>query len=500
MFSDDGSDLVVIARESGFDRERVRLARARARVGHWVHKWRLTSLLGIGGTASVYAATHRNGARVALKIMHPELASDPERCARFQREGYAANLVGHPGVVSIHDDGVDEHGQPFLVMELLRGASLQSLLGAAPRGLPLEQVLGWAWSLLEILECAHSKRVLHRDIKPSNLFLDEQGRLRVLDFGLAGGAAFSESSGAVTVSGSIQGTPAFMPPEQARGDWVAVDARSDLWATGATLFTLLSGEHVHPAASSQEQLGMAMVVSPRSLRAAKPELPDEVIQFVDRALQFEPDRRFQSAREMAAACRVLAPLAGRLPGDASLLRADVFAPPDRRLETQRTATLSIERAGISRRRPRSVRRLWFAATLALLAVVFVAIAARKSERELAPSASPTAVAAVEPALTPLASGAPTRASAVAERTRVQRETILPRETVVLRQGDEGRASRASVTVAPKVERSAVRPPSTARTPASNFARPLESEAPRVESSPPDGRVRLVDRPELMERK
>jgi serine/threonine-protein kinase len=348
MSSGDPCDPRVADASEGGIEEGARATRARARLGQWVNgKWKLAELLGLGGTAAVYAATHRNGARVAIKMMHAEFTSDVERCARFQREGYAANLIQHPGVVSIHDDGVDEHGQPFLVMELLRGASLQSLLGAAANGMPPERVFDWALTLLEILERAHAKDVLHRDIKPSNLFLDDRGRLRVLDFGLAGGVAFESST--TTVSGSILGTPAFMPPEQARGDWEAVDARSDLWATGATLFSLLTGEHVHSARTAQEQLGMAMMVSPRSVKKAKPELSDGAAEIVDRALCFESARRWQSAREMASAVRRLGFACssghGSVPSKhEEIALAPDTAMPDQRIDTQRTATFSLEYA------------------------------------------------------------------------------------------------------------------------------------------------------------
>jgi serine/threonine protein kinase len=152
-----------------------------------------------------------------------------------------------------------------------------------------------------VLIVAHRKGILHRDLKPSNLFLTREGQVKVLDFGLARAALSAGGDGLITWSGLAMGTPAFMSPEQARGHVRAVDARSDIWGCGATLFTLLSGQHVHFAETSQEQLGMAMIAAPRSLRLAKPDLARETIRWIDRALEFEPDDRWQSAGEMLAA-------------------------------------------------------------------------------------------------------------------------------------------------------------------------------------------------------
>jgi serine/threonine-protein kinase len=464
-----------------------RTARARARVGEWVNrKWQLGELLGTGGTAAVYAATHRNGARVAIKMLHPEFTSDSERCARFQREGYAANLVEHSGVVSIHDDGVDDRGQPFLVMELLRGASLQALLGGAPGGLPAERVLEWALSLLEILERAHAKDVLHRDIKPSNLFLDDRGRLRVLDFGLAGGVAFEAST--TTVSGAILGTPAFMPPEQARGDWDAVDAKSDLWATGATLFTLLTGEHVHLARTAQEQLGMAMMVSPRSLGRANPALPAAIVELVDRALEFEPARRWSSASAMADACRALVPGAEAEPRSQDVSMASAAASfRDPRIDTQKTATLSLDEVVVSRT-PRA--RGPVAGTVAgVVVVIALAIglaalgrAKKPEERPLPASSSTTSL-----------QSAP-RASTV---------TLAPPVTSVApRESSSADQPARSANLAPHHSKPALRP--TRTTPAAFASTKTEEREPAIGDTQGavDGRApgpSLVERRELEER-
>ena len=161
------------------------LEKARQFVGQWVrNKWHIDKLLGVGGMASVYAATHRNGRRGAIKLLLPEISRNAEIRERFLREGYVANRIGHPGVVGILDDDETEEGLAFLVMELLRGASLQARLrqvGVLP---PLE-VLFVADQVLDVLVAAHQAQVIHRDIKPGNVFLLTDGRVKVLDFGLA---------------------------------------------------------------------------------------------------------------------------------------------------------------------------------------------------------------------------------------------------------------------------------------------------------------------------
>src|SRR4051812_16934754 len=157
--------------------------------------------------AVVYAATHRNRKRFAVKMLHPEVAVRQEVRARFIREGYVANTVEHPGVVSVLDDDVTENGSPFLVMELLEGATVEGL-GARSRPLPLRETLTIAHDVLSVLEAAHAKNIIHRDIKPANLFITRQGELKVLDFGIA---RLREATVDVeaTSTGAALGTPAF---------------------------------------------------------------------------------------------------------------------------------------------------------------------------------------------------------------------------------------------------------------------------------------------------
>ncbi len=216
---------------------------ARGRVGRTLReKWRLDALLGVGGMAAVYAGTHRNGKRGAVKVLHPELARSGDARARFLREGYVANAVDHPGAVAVIDDDATEDGLVFMVMELLQGSTLDALAEASPgRVLPLDVVLKAADDLLDVLAAAHANGIVHRDIKPENLFLVRDGALKVLDFGIA---RLKQGDGSVraTRTGDAMGTPAFMPPEQALGNWSEVDGRTDLSGRGRhDVVTLLSG-------------------------------------------------------------------------------------------------------------------------------------------------------------------------------------------------------------------------------------------------------------------
>src|SRR5262245_41452250 len=161
-------------------------AAALTRVGETLHqKWRIDRLIEIGGMAAVYQATHRNGKKVAIKMLHPSLAAHADVRERFLREGYVANQVEHPGAVSILDDDITPEGLPFLVMELLEGESLDAWMSRVGEILPVGDVLAVADQVLDVLAAFHARNVIHRDIKPGNLFVTRAGIVKVLDFGLA---------------------------------------------------------------------------------------------------------------------------------------------------------------------------------------------------------------------------------------------------------------------------------------------------------------------------
>jgi serine/threonine-protein kinase len=278
---------------------------SRARVGSTLdEKWTLESLLGVGGMAAVYAARHRNGARAAVKVLHPNLSRHPEVRERFRREGYAANRVEHPGAVKVLDDHVivdgPDAGTAYLVMELLDGESLQDRL---ERGPPIgeKEFLRIAEGVLEVLQAAHARGVIHRDLKPENLFFVKDDavapagpRVKVLDFGLAR----IQEGQAITSYGLALGTPSFMPPEQAAGRLDEIDGRTDLFALAATGFRIRTGRRIHEGTNAVDLVRkMASLPAPR-IRTVTPDVSESFARVIDRALEFRREDRYESAGAM----------------------------------------------------------------------------------------------------------------------------------------------------------------------------------------------------------
>jgi serine/threonine protein kinase/tetratricopeptide (TPR) repeat protein len=273
-------------------------ASAVRRVGTTIRgKYHLDRLLGIGGMAAVYAATHRNGRRYALKILHADTNGDARR--RFFREAKLANRVTHEGAIHVIDEDVGEEGCPFLVLPLLEGETLRARWERKDHRLPLDEVVWFAWLVLDVLASAHAKSVVHRDIKPENIFLTIDGELRILDFGIA--RIWTGTDATVSRTGTITGTPAFMAPEQVLGRVGEIDGRTDLWAVGATMFTLLSGRYVHEGVTQNEILVSAGSRPAPDLGDIAPSVPPEICAFVKRALAFDVVARWPDAATMRAA-------------------------------------------------------------------------------------------------------------------------------------------------------------------------------------------------------
>lgn len=274
------------------------------RVGTVVNgKWQIDARIGSGGMATVYSATHRNGHRAALKMLHQQLSRDASIRARFLREGYVGNAVGHEGVVKVQDDGVTEDGCAFLVLDLLEGDTIEARRISLGGALPIDEVLEIADQALDALAAAHDKGIIHRDLKPDNVFLCNDGRVKLLDFGLARMKDLQLNGAEATKTGVTIGTPEFMPPEQAQGRRDEVDARSDVWGLGATLFTAMTGKYVHDANTLHEQLIASATRRPRGIRELSPHVPAAVAVVIDRALELEKNDRWESAREMQRAFR-----------------------------------------------------------------------------------------------------------------------------------------------------------------------------------------------------
>ncbi|WP_437764174.1 serine/threonine-protein kinase [Sorangium sp. So ce281] len=289
-------------------------------------KWTIDRLVGIGGMAAVYAATHKIGRREAIKILHPEVARSKDLRARFEREAQAVNRFQHPGVVEIRDIDVTEDGAPFLVMELLDGESLADRLQRLGN-IELGEMLRLMDELLDVLGAAHGQGIIHRDIKLDNLFVEKTGRLKVLDFGIAR-MRDGVKTAMRTRTGATLGTVSYMAPEQVRG--ISVDHRADLFAAGATMFRVIAKRRIHEARTESELLVKMATMAAPPLASVAPETPHALCLVVDRALAFDRDRRYPDARTMQADVRAL--LHGAAPPHASarLAAGDVpsaGAPP-----------------------------------------------------------------------------------------------------------------------------------------------------------------------------
>ncbi len=276
--------------------------RAKARIGALLKgKYTLDRVLGIGGMATVYAATHRNGKEFAVKVLHADLSMRTDTRTRFLREGYLANRVNHPGAVAVLDDDIAEDGGAFLVMELLNGQTVETLWESQRGRLPLPVVAGIGLQLLDVLSAAHARGLIHRDIKPGNLMLTNDGQVKVLDFGIA---RLRDMAGAQTTqTGMVMGTPAFMAPEHAMAKTDEIDAQTDVWAAGATLFTLATGQLVHEAENTQMLLVRAATTPARKVSSLMPAMPSGLADVIDRALVFDKKARWASAAAMQTALR-----------------------------------------------------------------------------------------------------------------------------------------------------------------------------------------------------
>ncbi len=247
-------------------------------------KYRLDRVIGYGGMAVVYGGLHRNGKRVAIKMLLADCCEEPLVVERFVREGYAANAVDHDGVVRVDDDDVTDDGRAFLVMELLDGVSLEDLRDQHGGKLAPGFVLALGYQLLDVLVAAHAKGIIHRDIKPANLFLTKKGELKVLDFGIA---RFRDGNIPKTMTQMRMGTPAYAAPEQMLGNQNLVDARADLFSTGATMFHMITGK-----------LPRDGLVHSRSLAQLVANADQTLVTLIDRSLEEKREARWPDALTM----------------------------------------------------------------------------------------------------------------------------------------------------------------------------------------------------------
>ncbi len=255
-------------------------------------RYKILKRLGSGGMATVYVAEDQElGRRVAIKILNSKHASDEQFVERFRREASSAASLSHSNIVQIYDRGNAE-GTYYIAMELIEGRTLKELL--IERGpSPIPVAVNYARQILAALRFAHRNGVVHRDIKPHNVLVDEEGRVKVADFGIARAGA-SE----MTEVGSIIGTAQYLSPEQARG--APVDASSDLYSVGVVLYELLTGEAPYNGDTPVEIAMKHLSAIPEPPSTKRPDVPPELDQVVLRALAKNPDDRYQNAEEMDA--------------------------------------------------------------------------------------------------------------------------------------------------------------------------------------------------------
>lgn len=269
-------------------------------IGKKLAHYQITKALGRGGMGEVYLAQDEKlGRLVALKLLPDDFKTDPARRARFEREAQTVAALNHPNVVILH--AVEEaDNQPFLVMEYVEGKTLDEIVPAT--GLSMARFLDLALPLTEAVAAAHAKGITHRDLKPQNVMTDSEGRLKVLDFGLAKLLDGPVSSDDMTIAadsqmtrdGVIMGTAAFMSPEQAEGKMV--DARSDVFSLGILLYRMITGRQPFEGETQMSTMTAVLRDDPQPVVEIRPDLPRHLGRIIRRCLEKDPDRRYDTAR------------------------------------------------------------------------------------------------------------------------------------------------------------------------------------------------------------
>jgi len=294
--------------------------RARSMFGRVLGHYEIVTFVGAGGMGEVYRARDsRIGRDVAVKVLPPALARDPERLRRFEQEARAAGALNHPNILTIYDVGVHD-GALYVVYELLEGETLRNRLSAG--ALSRRKAIEYASQVAAGLAAAHDKGITHRDLKPENLFLTRDGRIKILDFGLAKltlpEVSAGEDASLTTLSphrepGSILGTPGYMAPEQLRGG--VVDHRSDLFNLGAILYEMLTGRRPFRGSSTSQVLNAILNDDPIEISETADKLDPGLARLLRRCLEKNPYERVQSALDLAFDL------------DAQLLPSDRARPP-----------------------------------------------------------------------------------------------------------------------------------------------------------------------------
>jgi len=263
-----------------------------ALTGRRISGYDVVALIGAGGMGEVYRARDRRlGRDVALKVLEPSVAADPEYRRRFEHEAQSASALNHPNIVTIYSVG-EEDDVAFITMELVQGHTLRQLMAAS---MPLSAVLEISMQLASALSAAHASGIVHRDLKPENIMVTPDGLVKVLDFGIA------KRAGAPADGGANIGTVGYMSPEQALGK--PAGPASDQFAFGAILYEMLTGRHAFQGESTIETLAAIVDAEPRAIHSLNPRVPPSLRQIVARCLSKPPDARYPSARDLDAALR-----------------------------------------------------------------------------------------------------------------------------------------------------------------------------------------------------
>jgi Tol biopolymer transport system component len=275
--------------------------------GTKIGPYEIQSPLGAGGMGEVYRARDtRLGRDVALKILPESFTRDTDRLLRFEQEARAVAALNHPNILAIHDVGKN-NDSPFLVSELLEGQSLRELLEQG--ALPQRKAIEYGVQIAQGLAAAHEKSVVHRDLKPENLFITKDGRVKILDFGLAKLIVKTDESGgrtmtsAQTSAGIVMGTASYMAPEQVRGE--VADPRTDIFAFGAVMYEMLSGQRAFRRETPAETMTAVLREDPAELSNPAQPLSPALDRIIRRCLEKSPDQRFQSAKDLSFALSAL---------------------------------------------------------------------------------------------------------------------------------------------------------------------------------------------------
>src|SRR6202521_2498069 len=282
-------------------------------IGQTISHYRILEKLGAGGMGVVYKAQDiRLDRAVALKFLPENLLNESVALERFRREAHAASALKHANICTIYDIG-EQDSRPFLAMEFIDGETLRQHIHGQP--LALEEILNLGIQIADALDAAHARGIIHRDIKPANIFVTQRGQAKVLDFGLAkllpkgilGGEALDSShSGAeepVSIVGLITGTPSYMSPEQVRGD--DLDTRTDLFALGLLLYEMATGRQAFSGNTGGAIIEAILSRTPAPARSVNPEIPPELEEIINRSLEKDANKRWQSAAEIRAALQQL---------------------------------------------------------------------------------------------------------------------------------------------------------------------------------------------------